>query len=54
MHAAVEARRTALRLLHERQIDLLRRHRSDPTNEVVLSELLLTVNALAMGLGGTG
>jgi phosphoenolpyruvate carboxylase len=54
VHAAVEARRPALRLLHERQIALLRRHRADPTNEVVLDELLLTVNALAMGLGGTG
>jgi phosphoenolpyruvate carboxylase len=54
VHAAIEARGPALRLLHERQIELLRHHRREPTNEVVLDELLLTVNALAMGLGGTG
>jgi phosphoenolpyruvate carboxylase len=54
VHAAVAARAPALRLLHERQIALLRQHRREPANDVVLDELLLTVNALAMGLGGTG
>ena len=54
MHAAVEARAPSLRALHARQIELLRRHRAQPTNDVALDEILLTVNALAMGLGGTG
>jgi phosphoenolpyruvate carboxylase len=54
VHAAVEARTPSLRLLHARQIELLRRHRRNPGNDALVDELLLTVNALAMGLGGTG
>jgi phosphoenolpyruvate carboxylase len=54
VHAAVVARTPALRVLHARQIELLRRHRRSTTDEALLNELLLTVNALAMGLGGTG
>jgi phosphoenolpyruvate carboxylase len=54
VHTAIVARTPALRLLHERQIALLRRHRAAPDDPSLLDELLLTVNALAMGLGGTG
>jgi phosphoenolpyruvate carboxylase len=52
MHATVSARSEALALLHERQVRLLARHRAGEPN--LVDELLLTVNALAMGLGGTG
>ncbi len=50
--AAISARAPALRALHERQIGLLRRHRGGEPD--LLPQLLLTVNALAMGLGATG
>jgi phosphoenolpyruvate carboxylase len=52
VHATVSARAEALALLHERQVRLLARHRAGEPN--LVDELLLTVNALAMGLGGTG
>jgi phosphoenolpyruvate carboxylase len=54
VHAAVVARTPNLRVLHQRQIALLRQHRQNPDDGALLDELLLTVNALAMGLGGTG
>jgi len=55
VHTAITARRPLLDLLHERQIQLLRRARApDASDPALLDELLLTVNALAMGLGGTG
>ncbi len=50
---ALELRAPALRALHERQIDLLRDWRRNG-GEGRLSELLLTVNAIAGGLGSTG
>ncbi|SEA95795.1 phosphoenolpyruvate carboxylase [Rubrimonas cliftonensis] len=54
----VERRDRALAPLHERQIALLRRWRTerDAGGEpgATLTELLLTVNAIASGLGGTG
>ncbi|MFW5708843.1 MAG: phosphoenolpyruvate carboxylase [Chloroflexota bacterium] len=46
-------RQAPLERLHYQQIDLLREWRSDPRPEL-LSELLLTVNAIANGLGTTG
>jgi len=46
-------RQTPLRNLHEQQIRLLRAWRENPTDEA-LSELLVTVNAIANGLGTTG
>lgn len=52
VHAAVSARREALAVLHARQIALLARYRGGEPE--LLSELLLTGNALAMGLGVTG
>ena len=52
VHATVSARAEALSVLHERQVRLLARHRAGEPN--LIDELLLTVNALAMGLGGTG
>jgi phosphoenolpyruvate carboxylase len=54
VHAAIVARTPSLRVLHQRQIALLRQHRHSPDDDALLDELLLTVNALAMGLGGTG
>jgi phosphoenolpyruvate carboxylase len=50
----LELREPALRPLHERQIGLIRDWRADPDNEALLSELLVTVNAIAGGLGSTG
>ncbi len=60
IHAGLELRRDALRRLHQQQIALLRRwrplrHVEDPYIVADLeSQLLLTVNAIAAGLGGTG
>jgi phosphoenolpyruvate carboxylase len=52
---AIAARRPALHLLHDRQVALLQRYRAgEHPDEDLLTQLLLTVNALAMGLGGTG
>jgi phosphoenolpyruvate carboxylase len=49
----LELRAPALRPLHNRQIDLLGAWRQDG-DDSVLGELLLTVNAIAGGLGSTG
>jgi phosphoenolpyruvate carboxylase len=49
----LELRAPALRPLHERQIDLLREWRRSG-DDALLGELLLTVNAIAGGLGSTG
>lgn len=51
---ALELRAPALRPLHERQIALIRQWRADPDDEALLSDLLVTVNAIAGGLGSTG
>jgi phosphoenolpyruvate carboxylase len=50
---AVTLRRRALARLHEEQVRLLRAWRADP-REDTLRELLLTVNAIAMGQKMTG
>ena len=47
-------REPALRLLHDRQVDLVRRWRQHPDDEALLADLLVTVNAVAGGLGSTG
>jgi len=49
----VGMRQEPLRQLHQQQIELLRSWRRSPNDET-LSELLLTVNAIANGLGTTG
>jgi phosphoenolpyruvate carboxylase len=60
VHAMMQMRGDALRALHLQQIDLLCRWRSqkqggDPAAAAaLLSRLLLTVNAIANGLGSTG
>jgi phosphoenolpyruvate carboxylase len=60
VHAMMQMRRDALRALHLEQIDLLRRWRSRnqasdlEAAAALLSRLLLTVNAIANGLGSTG
>jgi phosphoenolpyruvate carboxylase len=59
IHAMATLRREGLRRLHYQQIDLLRAWR-DGTGpaaaeaEALPTRLLLTVNAIAAGLGGTG
>jgi phosphoenolpyruvate carboxylase len=53
IHEALQRRHAALRPLHERQIGLLRGWRAAP-DDAALPELLLTVNAIASGLGATG
>ncbi len=53
IHEALQRRHAALRPLHERQIGLLRAWRIAP-DDAALPELLLTVNAIASGLGATG
>ncbi len=50
---AIELRRQALLRLHEEQVRLLRLWRADPREET-LRNLLLTVNAIAMGQKMTG
>ncbi|MDJ0954785.1 MAG: phosphoenolpyruvate carboxylase [Acidimicrobiia bacterium] len=50
----LELRAPALRLLHERQVELIRQWRADQYDESQLSELIETVNAIAGGLGSTG
>ncbi|RZV40874.1 MAG: phosphoenolpyruvate carboxylase [Acidimicrobiia bacterium] len=50
----LELRAPALRPLHERQIDLIGQWRADPDDDSLLDELLVTVNAIAGGLGSTG
>lgn len=53
----VEDRRDALRPLHTRQVDLIRQWRAEDDGErkeALLTDLLVTVNAIASGLGSTG
>ncbi|WP_404383129.1 phosphoenolpyruvate carboxylase [Caenispirillum salinarum] len=60
IHQTLELRRPALAQLHDRQVDLLgrwRRARAEQDTEtaaVLEGRLLLTVNAIAAGLGATG
>ncbi|MEO0601110.1 MAG: phosphoenolpyruvate carboxylase [Myxococcota bacterium] len=53
MQASVDFREPALAPLHARQVSLLGQWRADPREEL-LSELLLSVNAISSGLGATG
>jgi len=58
IHRMLQLRNEALVPLHDHQIDLLKRWRAARANggdaEAVLPQLLLTVNAIASGLGATG
>ena len=60
IHRMVSLRADGLRLLHAQQIDLLRTWRSyhemdeSKSADEILPNLLLTVNAIASGLGSTG
>jgi len=60
IHGMVQMRREALRVLHRQQIALLRQWRgmrqqnNDEEAATLLPQLLLTVNAIASGLGATG
>jgi phosphoenolpyruvate carboxylase len=53
-----EVRRSGLRRLHTQQVELLREWRGAGEGEgasaTLQTRLLLTVNAIASGLGGTG
>lgn len=52
---ALDLRQQGLQTLHEQQIELLQAWRRTPDdNDTVLRNLLLTVNAIASGLGATG
>lgn len=52
----LDRRNSALAPLHDRQVELLARWRRSPGGEApaVLEQILLTVNAIASGLGQTG
>jgi phosphoenolpyruvate carboxylase len=60
IHAALQMRSAPLRLLHDQQIALLREWRQARRSgglaaaEALLRPLLLTINAIAAGLGATG
>ena len=60
IHESLQRRREPLRVLHRRQISLLREWRharllEEPSHaSSLLAQLLLTVNAIASGLGATG
>ncbi len=60
IHGMLSLRRPGLRVLHQQQIDLIRawrrsRQTGDTTGtDMLLPRLLLTVNAIASGLGSTG
>jgi phosphoenolpyruvate carboxylase len=59
IHGSLDRRREPLRVLHRQQIDLLRQWRRrtaerDDRAAALLPHLLLTVNAIASGLGATG
>lgn len=59
VHALAQVRAPALRTLHRQQIGLLRQWRArkaqgDPAAGDLLPQLLLTINAIAGGLGSTG
>ncbi|MEM7551518.1 MAG: phosphoenolpyruvate carboxylase [Bacteroidota bacterium] len=47
-------RGSIMNVLHEKQIDLLKKYRSEGDQNGTLLELLMTINALAGGLGNTG
>ncbi len=47
-------RQMPLRLLHQRQVELLRKWRATPESGELLTKLLLVVNAIAAGLRTTG
>ena len=57
INKTLSIRQSGLTALHHQQIDLLRRWRTSPTGtdrQDLESRLLLTVNAIATGLGATG
>src|SRR5262249_26257158 len=60
IHRSLASRREPLRVLHHVQVELLRewralrRARRDADADALLPRLLLTVNAIASGLGATG
>jgi phosphoenolpyruvate carboxylase len=59
IHGMAELRREGLRRLHRQQITLLRRWRDEKASgssdaDALQTALLLTINAIAGGLGGTG
>jgi phosphoenolpyruvate carboxylase len=60
MHGLMQIRREGLRALHTQQLDLLQQWRTlrqsglNAEADALLPHLLLTVNALATGLGSTG
>jgi phosphoenolpyruvate carboxylase len=60
MHSLMQVRRDGLRALHAQQLELLQQWRdlrqagSNAEADALLPHLLLTVNALATGLGSTG
>jgi phosphoenolpyruvate carboxylase len=60
IHATVQMRKEPLRVLHDQQIALVREWRDarrrddDAAATALLPSLLLTVNAIASGLGATG
>ncbi|NWG22484.1 MAG: phosphoenolpyruvate carboxylase [Chloroflexi bacterium] len=59
VHVMVQARSAGLRVLHRQQIALLRRWRGSAANDradaaTLVPQLLLTINAIAGGLGATG
>lgn len=56
VHQLLALRQPGLRILHQQQIDLLKRWRngSDVDKEAIVPQLLLTVNAIASGLRTTG
>jgi len=52
---SLDLRQQGLKTLHDQQIDLLKEWRRRSTeDDAVLRKLLLTVNAIASGLGATG
>lgn len=58
VHQALSLRHEALLQVHDQQIELLKRWRAEPAAtprwQTLLSELLLSVNAIASGLRTTG
>jgi phosphoenolpyruvate carboxylase len=59
IHGMAELRREGLRRLHRQQVTLLRRWREEKARDgseadTLQASLLLTMNAIAAGLGGTG
>lgn len=59
LYQGISSRREALRYLHRHQVDLLRQFRQaqridEKENDGLRTSLLLTINAIANGLGSTG